>query len=143
VRVSGSRWETTSWTSASSVVCKAASGAASGRLVVLSAGVSASGSLSGSVSYNVAAGLMLPSNAAATGGSRVTLLGANLASVDWTGRSRVRGSALEATPWAADSSVVGKYPGGLGVCLRVASTVVSQWTLTLAVSFGKWNPFLS
>ena len=77
-----------------------------------------------------------PSNRATSGMASVTVIGANLATIDYTPKGRVGETGGQATVWASDSSIVVRTPGGWGGAYDVGITVgLAAGTLTGVFTF--------
>jgi hypothetical protein len=114
--------EASEWESESSVRCRAGSGALKTKRVVLTAGTRA-GSSTQALSMDIA-GISFShrANGGATGSASVTVHGAGMGLVSYTGRAREGQTGCEATEWESETSM--RCMGGLGVrgTRRVAMT---------------------
>ncbi|KAJ1465477.1 hypothetical protein T484DRAFT_1864633, partial [Baffinella frigidus] len=129
--------ESSEWVSDSSLFCKTGFGLGGSTSVAITAGVRVD-TMTAVLSYNspVLSGggnatTFGRSNSPSTGSVSMTIVGAGFAINDYSQRSRVGGTACEATSWESDNSMRCLSSGGVFGTLRVAVTAgVSVGTVT-------------
>ena len=127
VRVGVSACGMSTWVSDSSVACAVQGGAGGTLGSVVSAGVQV-GTTSAVVSYDAVGvngslaggGSAVSSNVGGSGGSVVSLSGVSMGRAEYSGMSRVGGSACASTEWRSDSVVL------CGVCLLYTSDAADE-----------------
>ena len=108
VSMSGTVDEATRWVSDSTVISKSASGIQSTRTLAVSTGLKVS-TTSQAVSSDIyGLSLILPANHPATGSASITIYGRVLALRSMTPKSSSGPTALSATSWISETSIVGK-----------------------------------
>jgi hypothetical protein len=74
---------------------------------------------------------VIPPNSPTTGGTTLTLFGANFGVFGYSGNGKYGGTSAEASRWKSDSSTALKSPAGVGGSLPVAYIVCGRETIPL------------
>lgn len=132
-RMGGSGCESTRWTSDSSLRCQAASGIGSGYSAVVTVADRRKATVSNLFSYDIPSGIRIApgSNTPATGGSSMSIVGANFSPMSVTSRARLGGSACQASIWVSDSSLLCK-----SIAFGSQSSLYNALAVTIGVQVG-------
>ena len=136
---------TTAWTSSTAVSCALPiAGTAESQSVIGVVAALAGTNYVGFSFDSPVASSMLPTNAAASGGTQVSISGLNFASVDATGTSKIHADACLTTSWTTRTSVscYGTGPKGAGISRRLDVTI-GQLLATLQTVFTFDAPVVS
>jgi hypothetical protein len=132
----GTACERTVWYSDSALACRSARGLLGGLPVAATAGVQV-GTATGVYSFDTPWGAPRFANGPSSGGSPISLIGANFGWLDRTLRGRVGLSACESTRWVSDSLVVCQLArGGFDIAASGAALTMSGLLATLAGGFS-------
>jgi hypothetical protein len=136
VRAGFTACESSGWVSDSSVVCKISAGVSRTLRLSVTAGVQV-GTRTYAMSYKEPTLTSVAvTNHATTGGSILTVSGANFGTVDVSVAARVGGTASISTWWKSDTGVTARVATGVASTLRVAMTAgVQVGTREAAVSY--------
>ena len=116
--------EATEWESETSVRCMVTHGARGTRRLVMTVGEQGGGSVTQGWSADVGAlSVMRGQNAAGTGSASVTVHGASMGLVTYTGRAREGHTGCEATEWESETSVRCMVTHGARGTRRLVMTV--------------------
>ena len=119
--------EATEWESETSVRCMVTHGARGTRRLVMTVGEQGGGSVTQGWSADVGAlSVMRGQNAAGTGSASVTVHGASMGLVTYTGRAREGHTGCEATEWESETSVRCMVTHGARGTRRLVMTVGEQ-----------------
>ena len=119
--------EATEWESETSVRCMVTHGARGTRRLVMTVGEQGGGSVTQGWSADVGAlSVMRRQNRAGTGSASVTVHGASMGLVTYTGRAREGHTGCEATEWESETSVRCMVTHGARGTRRLVMTVGEQ-----------------